>query len=217
MKLKQLKPRKLAVFDLDNTLIDSGAKLRADFVGAMYHLGIKITPEETNQPWYEIAQKYGYSRKQFDTAFDKRKTWEQSLVDGEVPIFPETRECLEELKNNDITLALLSKSIPAYTKTKLDYFDLQKYFEVVETIHPKEPSKIEGAKKILQILNPDSILRSYFIGDKEEDVIVAKALENSRERYYFCRGIYVNRNESKLQGYPNARNIKEVNKIILRE
>lgn len=212
-----------AVFDLDNTLIDSKAKLKADFVGAMTRLGVEMTPEESEINWYETAAKYGFSKEVFDEAFDQRKTWEQSLEAGEVPIFPETRQCLEELAGSGVRMALLSKSIPKYTDAKLEYFDLRKYFQTVETVHPEKPNKEEGAYKILNTLNPDTLSLTCFIGDRDEDVTVAKEVqsfhspfyEEVHQRHFECKGIYVNREGEQLEGHTSVKDINEVNKIIL--
>ncbi len=118
---QRINQNKLVIFDLDGTLIDSEKKLEADVIGAMARLGTIITPEETHQNWYELAAKYGFSQEQFDKALDKRKTWEQSLREGEVKIFPETHNTLSYLKDNGVRMVLLSKSTPKYTKAKLNH------------------------------------------------------------------------------------------------
>lgn len=206
--------RTIAVFDLDNTLIDSQAKLNADFVGAMSRLGITITPEEIKAgKWYETAQKYGFSKEAFDKAFDQRKTWEQSLADGEVPIFPETRGCLEELASRGIRMSLLSKSIPKYTKQKVDYFGLNKYFEQIVTVHPEEPNKTKGAIELIIKMNPCAGDYAAFIGDKEEDVAIASIGKSYKLN---AKGIYVNRDGLILPDYASVKNLSEVNKKIIK-
>lgn len=203
----------LAVFDLDNTLIDSKRKLRKDVMTAFEGLGVRISSEESKDDWYEVARKYGFTKEQFDNAFDKRKSWEESLGDGEIPIFPETKQCLEELADKNVEMGLISKSLPEYTQTKLDFFDLGKYFNAIETVHPEEGSKLLAAEKIVnQNLKPT--LRAYFIGDSEGDVKIASDI---RDKYnLFTQGIYVNRKGEKIGGYENARNLYEVNNRILK-
>jgi len=203
------------VFDLDNTLIDSKAKLVADVVGTFARLGIDVSTEEACTDWYKLAETKGVNKKEFDDAFHQRKTWEQSLADGEVPIFPETYETLDKLKDREIKLALLSKSIPEYTQTKLDYFDLNKYFEEVETVHPKEPSKDPGAIEIVKRLNPEHFETFWFVGDKQEDVVTEKAVSSAYDDYGLATGgIYVNRQGNQLDGYPSVSSLEQILDVI---
>lgn len=207
----------IAVFDLDNTLIDSGRKLEADVIGAFSRLGYTVSPEEVKQykSWYEHAAKYGIPKEVFEKAFDQRKSWEQSLRDGEVPIFPETHSVLERLKERDIKLALLSKSIPEYTDPKLDFFDLRKYFQEVLTIHPREPSKDPAAIEIVKRINPETIEGAYFIGDRAEDVTCERAVREAyKEDRIETKGIYVSRNGGALEGYPSVQSLEGVLTII---
>lgn len=212
--MKNKENKQVIVFDLDNTLIDSSAKLTADVVGTFARLGHNVTPEEIAEykNWYKHAEAYGIPKDIFDESFDKRKTWEESLDSGEVPIFPETYEVLEDLKRNEIRLSLLSKSIPEYTNIKLDYFDLNKYFENVVTIHPEKPSKLPGAIEIIEEFDPLTINKSYFIGDKEGDVSIARDIQ---EKYNISsKGIYINRNEERLEEYKNIKSLNELIEII---
>lgn len=198
--------------DLDGTLIDSTGKLRNDVVEAFGRLNRKINPEEIVGNWYMLAEKYGISRDEFDRSFDKRKSWKEALERGEISIFPETRRCLEYLKSNGARLGLLSKSIPEYTNQKIDYFDLRKYFEAIQTVHPREKSKLGGAIEIIKKLNPETIMEAYFIGDKEEDVSVSK--EISRIYKINSHGIYINRDNNTLNEYLSVNSLDKIVGII---
>ena len=103
---------KVGIFDLDGTLIDSNAKTQRDFVEAMARLGVDVTPEEALEEWEKVAERHSIPTDQLHKAFDERKSWEQSLQDGEVEIFPETHSVLEYLNNKGVKLALLSRSLP---------------------------------------------------------------------------------------------------------
>src|SRR3989344_2378970 len=205
--------KQVMIFDLDNTLIDSGAKLIADIVKTFARIGYKVTPEEIAQyeNWYERAETYGISKEIFDKSFNQRKTWKESLNDGEISIFPETYKVLNDLKQSGLRLSLLSKSIPEYTNLKLKHFDLSRYFEYVSTIHPKEPSKNSAAINLIRKMNPETIEKAYFIGDKEEDVIAEKAVREEFKDYELTtRGIYINRKGNKLGGYISINSLDEL-------
>lgn len=198
--------------DLDGTLINSAGKLRNDVIEAFARLNVNIAPEEVVGNWYSLTEKYGISRDKFDQSFDKRKTWKESLERGEISIFPETREFLEYLQKNGARLGLLTKSIPEYTDQKIDYFDLRKYFETVQTVHPREKSKLGGAIEIVRNLNPETIQEAYFIGDKEEDISVSKKI--GRIYKINARGIYVNREGNTLNGYTNVNSLNKIVEVI---
>ena len=205
------------VFDLDNTLIDSGAKLQADVQGAFERLGYQVTPEEMAKytSWYEHAQTYGISKEVFDREFDKRKTWQESLEAGEAPIFPETYETLDKLKSRGLRLALLSKSIPEYTQTKLDFHNLSPYFEQVVTIHPKKPSKDPAAIEVIQKMDPATLKKAYFIGDRTEDVTCERAVRAHFQDYELSTaGIYINRKGQQLEGYPSIKSLEGVLELV---
>ena len=207
----------LAVFDLDNTLIDSDKKLRMDIVNAMKLLGHELSPEEVSGDWYTLARGYGVSKAQFDWALDRRKSWARSLEDEEVGLFEDTVPCLEGIKEGGVGLALLSRSIPDYTYQKLRHFGLEKYFKAVETVHPKTQSKREGAIKIVKSFYPKGLNKAYFLGDREEDVIIAEDV--SLELGIKTEGIWVNRTAKpitdSLRRYQQVSSLENVPALIL--
>ncbi len=202
----------LVVFDLDNTLIDSNPKLTSDVVGAFARLGRQITPEEVSGNWYDLARKYGFSSEQFDREFDKRKPWEESLKAGEVNIFSEVYETLEGLKQRNTRLALLSRSNREYTDQKIDHFGLRPYFEHIKVIDVKAPSKRDGALELIADLDPKSINKVLFVGDREEDVVIARDVQS---KYGLSsEGVYVSRNKKPIDGYTNIQSLKELTGMI---
>ncbi|MBD3253159.1 HAD hydrolase-like protein [Candidatus Pacearchaeota archaeon] len=199
------------VFDLDNTLINSKQKYERDVTEAFARLGYTVTPDQLGVNWYDFAESYGIPKQEFDESLDKRKTWEQSLADGEVLIFPETHKVLTELSGRGIRLSLLSKSNPEYTQTKLDYFDLGRYFEFVETIHPKRPSKDTAAIELVKKMKPETLRHIQFVGDREEDITCEQAVRDAFSGYALTTGgIYVGRQGQQLQGYPSVRSLEEI-------
>jgi phosphoglycolate phosphatase-like HAD superfamily hydrolase len=206
----------VAVFDVDETLLQSGRKLKYDVVNAFSRLGKKITPEQVAGDWYKLASDYGLSKEDFDREFDKRKSWLESLKAGEAPLYPDSIPCLETLTEQGVRLVALSKSIPEYTDIKLRYHDLKKYFEAVETVHPKEPNKVQGALNLLGRMTPETLERAYFIGDRPEDVTVAD--EVSKELKIETIGLYLNRSlkpsPEEVSKYCQIKSLEEIPEII---
>lgn len=218
---------KVAVFDMDNTLIDSARKLKHDVVDTFYRLGVNIPLAQIKGDWYKLAESYGVDRNVFDKEFENRKSWEESLEAGEVPIFSDTVPCLEKLSQEGIRMAVLSKSIPEYTRAKLDYFNLNKYFEQVETVHPRVSGKREGAINLIKRMNPSTIKETYCIGDKPEDVVIEKDIYRMGFKSLTpfriipeieTKGIYLNRRKLKVpkevRGNIRVASLKRVPKII---
>lgn len=202
----------IVVFDLDNTLIDSNPKLTNDVVEAFARLGKQITPEEVSGNWYDLARKYGFSNKQFDREFDKRETWEESLKAGKIQVFPDVYETLEYLKQRNARLALLSRSNRKYTDQKIDHFRLRPYFDHIKVVDVKAPSKREGALELIADLDPASINKVWFVGDREEDVSIARDIQ---AKYNLpSERVYISRNNKPLRGYTNIQSLKELTEMI---
>ena len=204
------------VFDLDGTLIDSSKKLEDDIIQAFNKLGYSISPTEAKEEWNSLAKKYNLTMKAILEAIEPRKPWKDSLKDGEVIIFPETLYILDKLKKNGRNrLCLLTKSLPEYTRAKLDYFNLSPYFEIKLTINLEEKSKDSAAIDIIKILKAAMTEKAYFIGDKEEDIMVEKAVNEEFGNYDLtAKGIYINREGKKLENYTSIISLDKILEII---
>jgi phosphoglycolate phosphatase-like HAD superfamily hydrolase len=209
----------VAVFDIDGTVLDTMPKMHNDINGAFKRLGYEVTSEQIDaqRGWYDISTRLGISKEDFDREFDKRKSWEQSLKDGEAPLFPDTIPCLEYLANEGVTLAALTMSDPKYTKAKIDYHGLNKYFGDRIAVTPvTAKNKREEASQLIGKINPSSIRGAYFIGDKGNDVAVS---EDIKDIYSInTSGIYVNRSvkpvPQELTKYHNVKSLAEIPAIM---
>ena len=106
---------KTIVFDLDNTIIDSKGKLDRDLIKTFNRLGYSLSEKDLKKDWHEIISSYGISKNVFNKEFAKRKSWEDSIKNGEVKLFPDTVYALEKLKKKGHQILLLSTSIPEWT------------------------------------------------------------------------------------------------------
>jgi len=207
--------QKIAIFDLDGTLIDSSAKLKADVISAFHRLGYQVSPENIGENWYDLARSRGITREAFDEEFDKRKTWAASLRDGEVAVFADTKSSLEKIAKAGITMALLSKSLPKYTDTKLDFFGLRKYFTAIRTTSPTELTKDDGAIKLVRELGPNNISLATFIGDNAIDLSCERAVAEYYNNQFQTRGVYVNRDGKSIKGYCSVKTLSEVADLLI--
>ena len=206
---------------MDGTLIQSEAKLRMDVVHTMERLGVQIDHTKVGDDWYALAHSYGISKKDFDREFRRRKSWEQSLREGDVSLFPDVYPCLDELLRRGIQAGVLTRSSARYTRLKIDHFNLGKYVrnnvEVTPVNKENHPTKEEEALRLIKKLDLESVTNVYFIGDSPEDVLVAPRVSNRLG--IKTQGIYISRNQvpipEAVQNYPIVRSLEEIPGMIL--
>jgi phosphoglycolate phosphatase-like HAD superfamily hydrolase len=74
-----------------------------------------------------------------------------------------------------IQLAMVTGKGIHSTRISLKQFDLEQYFEVMETGSPSGPNKVAGIKNVLNRLNAD-INESIYIGDAPSDIKYCKEI-----------------------------------------
>lgn len=218
----QTKKQEVVILDLDGTLINSKPKMQSDAKAAFARLGydIDISLLEGRQSWYDLANKFGFTKEQFDSAFDKRKSWEQSLRDGDVPLFNDTIPCLERLSAEGVELGLLTRSTPEYTKVKLDYHGLTKYFgDRIAVTQVTAKNKIPEALDLAKRFISSNLEGIFFVGDRVEDIVVAKDVN---EKFNInTGGVYVNRDCSEvpkeISFYDSITSLSQLPQIVLGE
>lgn len=210
----------VAIFDIDETLIQSGLKLKKDVAEALGRLGVNILPEQVIGDWYALASSYGIRKDDFYRELDKRKSWEQALRDGDVMIFEDVYPCLDALAEGGVTLGVLTRSIPEYTNQKINYFGLRRYFEdrIAITSVDKKIAPTKNVEAVHLMSQFHSFLdKAYFIGDSSEDVLVADFI--LEEMDIFTKGVYLNRYREpvpeEIKSYRTISSLEEVPEIIL--
>lgn len=183
--------RKLVVFDLDDTLLNSGKKVIADAVEAFHRAGYEVSEKQVRETeWFALAQSRGISPKNLQeqlNAVKQEKPWAYAIKSGEVRLFPDTLPCLNELREMGIELAILTQSIPGLTDEKVGASGLREYFQDRIAVTPRDaPNKENEARELVRRLNPYFAL---FIGDKPGDVLVERALPSEIRRH----GVYIDR------------------------
>jgi phosphoglycolate phosphatase/pyrophosphatase PpaX len=83
--------------------------------------------------------------------------------------FPGIPELLEFLRSKDVQLAMVTGKGIHSTRLSLKQFDLEKYFEVLETGSPEGPNKVNGIRKVLKTLGVNTE-ESLYVGDAPSDI-----------------------------------------------
>jgi len=173
---------KLAVFDLDGTLI--GAKV--SFLEIKEKLKEKLIKEGISEsligdltPMYEtlyrISQKTG---RDFETLHAYLKELEIKRMDSSY-LFEGSREVLEFLRENNIKIALMTRSCKAAAIKALKMHRILEYFDLIiarddVAVEELKPSK-EQLKKVIENFSVPPT-KTLVIGDHGYDIIPANEL-----------------------------------------
>lgn len=210
----------VAIFDVDETLIQSGLKLRNDVAQALGRFGVQLTPDDVKGDWYALAASYGIGKEDFDIELNKRKSWEQALRDGDAPLFSDTYSCLNALMEKGVQVGILTRSDPAYTQAKIVHFGLEKYIGDRIAVTPVDrkqfPTKEQEALGLMRKIGPETVRQAYFIGDNPEDVtvapMVAKELDISAQGLYLSR--YGKPIPEEVKNYRTITSLEEIPAIL---
>ncbi len=84
--------------------------------------------------------------------------------------FEGVREMLETLRSNRIRLAMVTGKGEKSAHITLKKFELEHYFEIVETGSPMGPRKPDGIKAALEVFGNISVKETIYVGDAPSDI-----------------------------------------------
>lgn len=222
---KDVPKKRIVIFDLDGTLVDSDKWVSKELIETFKGLGVSITEREATtegkKDKYALAAKYGFSKKELDISyrenFKNLYTLDDALSSGEITLYPETIKTLNSLKENGVNLGLLPRaSRQSDLIRKVQNLGLEEYFgNRISVVSNGQKTKYEGAVDLLRKMQGQEG-DVYCVGDRAEDVLVADDL---RKNYQVnAKGIYVHRSnspDSKLEKYSQVKSLEEIPKLIL--
>lgn len=228
MTNKTASEKRIAIFDLDGTLIDFDRWLSRELDETFKGLGVSITEEEANvegkRDKYALATKYGFSREELDRSYRENVknlyTLDNALRSGEVTLYPEILGTLESLRKNGVVLGLLPRATrESDIVRKVQQLGLEEYFGDRIAVVPNNghDTKYQGALDLLRKIQCQNN-KVYCIGDRAEDVVVADDLKKINQ--IDAEGIYVHRLNSpdaKLVGYRKVKSLDEIPNLVLRK
>lgn len=175
--------KKLIIFDMDGTLIDSGDVISKTINYVRKNIGLDDLPKDiilkninnpdinSSQFFYQTQQFTSKQTEFFSNYYDKHCQTDITLYDG-------IYELLEYLKNNNFNLSVATNASSQFANKMLKSMNITKFFSFVVGAdmvdNPKpNPDMLEYTLKKLNIDIKDAI----FVGDSLKDTQAAKAID----------------------------------------
>lgn len=170
---------KTVIFDLDGTLIDSYVAIQESLNYVLEHFGRPKVDLATTKKMVGrglenlMVQAVGDDRKEQAIALF-RKSYDETVMRGTF-LLPEVEQTIRELYEKGIKMAVASNKPSIYSRTILENFGLNPYFEacygpdVVKQTKP-DPAMLEG---LMKELNADR-KKTLYVGDMDIDVETAR-------------------------------------------
>ena len=175
---------KTILFDLDGTLTDPGLGITNSVKYALERFEIHIEDNKQLYPFVgpplidSFMKFHGFSREQAVTAvgyfreyFKDKGIFENLLYDG-------VRELLSDLKAAGKMLVVATSKPEVFAKQILDRFELSQYFTFIagSTLDETRTAKSEVIFYALDNIDPVELSECVMIGDREHDILGAKAV-----------------------------------------
>ncbi len=175
----------ILLFDLDGTLTDSSEGITNSVAYALSKWGITVEDPRSltafvGPPLTESFEKYygivgednWRAVTYYREYFEKQGMYENTVYDG-------IRELLAELKEGPAKVIVTTSKPETYSREILDYFDLTRYFDDIfgANMDGTRLKKKELIRDVLGRWDPDRRHRPVMIGDREHDILGAKAMQ----------------------------------------
>jgi len=167
---------KAILYDFDGVIVQSLVSCYQAYVQSLSQFGKKATKQQVvdtcfMNPIEVTAKSWGISDvDRFDKLY-----WEY-LQEGytTVDLYPDTRQVLEQLRNNGVELALGTLNMQYLLEPILHRLDLMEFFKVRVT-HDTANNKLMTFSQAIDMLglSPDQVM---VIGDSKHDIIAANKL-----------------------------------------
>lgn len=174
--------KKYFLFDLDGTLTDTGEGIMKSVQHALAAFGLREDSEENlrrfvGPPLHLSFQKYyGFSEEQSLEAVEKYRERYRTKGVYESPLYPGIKELLEELSRRGCLCLATSKPI-FFAEQILKMRAIAPYFAVTvgANLDGTMTDKAQVIGQVLKELGNPSPAEAVMIGDREHDILGAKA------------------------------------------
>lgn len=165
------------LFDLDGTLLDSLPLIRQSFEHVFKDMEIPWGQGEVMQtiglPLVEICRLFGKDRQ--EEMFERYLTFQDTIHDHIIRVFPGAIECLSILKEQNLPLGVVTSKRRRMTHRGLQITGLDKFFDVTVTMEDT-PRHKPAADPILRAMEQIKAMpaATIYIGDSHFDILAGK-------------------------------------------
>ena len=171
------------LFDLDGTLTDSKTGIINALQYALGSFGIKTEPEALHKfigpPLREsFAKHYSFNQEEVDQALRVYREYYGKQGIFENALYPGIDHLLHSLCQRDKILAVATSKPEFYARKILEHFKIDQYFTFVSgaELDERRGSKTQVIQYVFENIKIPSLNQAVMIGDKEHDVIGARAV-----------------------------------------
>ena len=197
--------KKVILFDLDGTLVDTGPGIIHSLEYAMNKLRIPVSDSTElhkfiGPPLTESFQQFcGLNQEQTELGVQYYRERYQAEGMYEVELYPGMKELLEHLRDSGKTLAVATSKPEEFAIKILEKIDFAKYFSHIcgSTLDSQRTTKAEVIAYALQKCGLTDLSSAVIVGDRKYDVIGAKKVGIDSVGVLFGYG---NRDELEAEG-----------------
>lgn len=174
--------KKLVIFDLDGTLVDSEDFIVWSFIEAARATGVEVDPvlvaDSIGMPLDDIVERVflsrGVPRRVVEDFIEVRRRIVRENWRKMVKLFPDVVPALNALRDMGFSMAVASSSVVERIMDFLEYFGVLGYFTYISGVKPGLRGKPEP-DVILDVLEHAGFkpLDAVYVGDREVDCFAA--------------------------------------------
>jgi len=174
----------ICLFDLDGTLTDPGPGLTKAYQIALSAFGIHEELDSLSRfigpPLRDNFRKgYGFSEADTEKAVAAFRKYLNEKGVYENLLYPGIPELLQNLVGNGKKLAVATNKVTYLANLTVKHFKIEKYFEFIsgdtDDGSLTKNGKLLIIRAALDALDPGGVKQAVMIGDREDDIIGAKA------------------------------------------
>ncbi len=172
------------IFDLDGTLLDTGAGIKKAVKSALMDLGQDIPSEKKlneliGPPLGEgLRQVLGIDDEHIDAIVNAfRQHYENGMM-YEASLYPEMEKLLNTVKEAGIALGVATAKPEKFAKPILERFSMNKYFYAIvgSSIDGPKKSKADLISDCLTMMDIEAANDVLYVGDRGSDMIASNEL-----------------------------------------
>lgn len=172
------------LFDLDGTLTDSAIGITNSVIYALKKYDIEISDRSelykfVGPPlWDSFENYYGFSKEEAKTAVGYFREYYKDQGILENVVYEGVEDLLKILKDNGKILIVATSKAEVFAKQILEHFNIDKFFTYIagSNLDGTRVKKVEVIQYALESCNIIDLSKVIMIGDREHDIIGAKAV-----------------------------------------